>query len=164
MGGNNGELVEKICTRRCIFFMGFACFSHQPLAFYRTGVYHAPHQRSDVTYYSYQCSNEIPMISSSNDHFRWVGSKSCMSFGNISDMDFRFVVIFVSFFFPSVSYLLVHFCQNPAGQVITFAQEALGKSFLVDGKMSGPNLGETRAPQAVGINSKEEFFKMAKIA
>ena len=85
-----------------------------------------------------------------------------MTFGNISDMDFRFVVIFVSFFFPSVT--LVHFCQNPAGQVITFAQEALGKSFLVDGKMSGPNLGETRAPQAVGINSKEDFFKMAKIA
>lgn len=77
-------------------------------------------------------------------------------------MDLRFVVIFVSFFFPGVT--LVHFCQNPAGQVITFAQEALGKSFLVDGKMSGPNLGETRAPQAVGINSKEDFFKMAKIA
>ena len=49
-------------------------------------------------------------------------------------------------------------------QVITFAQDALGKSFLVDGKMKGPNLGETRAPQAVGINSKEDFFKMAKIA
>lgn len=49
-------------------------------------------------------------------------------------------------------------------QVITFAQESLGKSFLVDGKMAGPNLGETRAPQAVGINSKEDFFKMAKIA
>jgi len=48
--------------------------------------------------------------------------------------------------------------------VITFAQDALGKSFLVDGKMKGPNLGETRAPQAVGINSKEDFFKMAKIA
>lgn len=84
-----------------------------------------------------------------------------MAFGNISDMDFRFVVIFVSFFF---SQILVHFCQTRLGQVITFAQEALGKSFLVDGKMSGPNLGETRAPQAVGINSKEDFFKMAKIA
>eukprot|EP00435_Cladocopium_sp_Y103_P015427 s2587_g3.t1 len=49
-------------------------------------------------------------------------------------------------------------------KVITFAQESLGKSFLVDGKMAGPNLGETRAPQAVGISSKEDFFKMAKIA
>jgi len=49
-------------------------------------------------------------------------------------------------------------------KVITFAQEHLGKSFLTDGKMAGANIGETRAPQAVGINSKEEFFKMAKIA
>ena len=48
--------------------------------------------------------------------------------------------------------------------MITFAQDALGKSFLVDGKMNGSNLGETRAPQAVGITSKEDFFKMAKIA
>jgi len=85
-----------------------------------------------------------------------------MTFGNISDMDFRFVVIFVSFFFPVLPF--GSFLSKPAGQVITFAQEALGKSFLVDGKMSGPNLGETRAPQAVGINSKEDFFKMAKIA
>lgn len=49
-------------------------------------------------------------------------------------------------------------------KVISFAQAALGKSFLVDGKMAGANLGETRAPQAVGIKSKEDFFKMAKIA
>ena len=51
-----------------------------------------------------------------------------------------------------------------ACQVITFAQEHLGKSFLTDGKMAGANIGETRAPQAVGIHSKEDFFKMAKIA
>merc|ERR1711990_676256 len=38
-------------------------------------------------------------------------------------------------------------------KVIIFAQEALGKSFLVDGKMCGPDIGGTRAPQAVGISS-----------
>ena len=144
MGGNNGELVEKICTRRCIFFMGFACFSHQPLAFYRTGVYHAPHQRSDVTYYSYQCSNEIPMISSSNDHFRWVGSKSCMSFGNISDMDFRFVVIFVSFFFfPVLPF--GSFLSNPTWAGHYLCAGSLGQEFLSRWKNVRPQLGRNKS-------------------
>eukprot|EP00437_Effrenium_voratum_P019333 CAMPEP_0181441124 /NCGR_PEP_ID=MMETSP1110-20121109/23342_1 /TAXON_ID=174948 /ORGANISM="Symbiodinium sp., Strain CCMP421" /LENGTH=409 /DNA_ID=CAMNT_0023564991 /DNA_START=55 /DNA_END=1284 /DNA_ORIENTATION=+ len=49
-------------------------------------------------------------------------------------------------------------------KVITFAQEALGKTFLAGGKMAGPDVSSTRAPQAVGIHSKEDFFKMAKIA
>eukprot|EP00933_Yihiella_yeosuensis_P025268 TRINITY_DN1961_c0_g1_i1.p1 TRINITY_DN1961_c0_g1~~TRINITY_DN1961_c0_g1_i1.p1 ORF type:complete len:411 (+),score=95.45 TRINITY_DN1961_c0_g1_i1:133-1365(+) len=48
-------------------------------------------------------------------------------------------------------------------KVMTWAQQQLGKSFLVDGKMAGPDIGMTRAPQAVGIKTKEEFFKAAKI-
>jgi len=48
-------------------------------------------------------------------------------------------------------------------KVMTWGQEQLGKSFLVDGKMAGANLAETRAPQAVGITTKEDFFKAAKI-
>lgn len=79
-----------------------------------------------MTYYSYQCSNEIPMISSSNDHFRWVGSKSCMAFGNISDMDFRFVVIFVSFFFSDFG----SFLSNPAGAGHYLCAGGLGQEFL----------------------------------
>jgi hypothetical protein len=49
-------------------------------------------------------------------------------------------------------------------EVMTWGQALLGKSFLVDGKMADADLGMTRAPQAAGITTKEEFFKAAKIA
>mmetsp|Transcript_77465 Transcript_77465/g.136635 ORF Transcript_77465/g.136635 Transcript_77465/m.136635 type:complete len:411 (-) Transcript_77465:167-1399(-) len=49
-------------------------------------------------------------------------------------------------------------------KVMTWAQAQLGKVFLVDGKMAGPDIEMTRAPQAVGITTKEEFFVAAKIA
>merc|ERR1719158_502284 len=49
-------------------------------------------------------------------------------------------------------------------KVLTWAQDALGMSLLVDGKMAGPDIGKTRAPQAVGITTKEDFFEAAKIA
>jgi hypothetical protein len=49
-------------------------------------------------------------------------------------------------------------------KVVTWAQAQLGKSFLVDGKMCGADIGMTRAPQAVGIHTPEDFFKAAKIA
>lgn len=49
-------------------------------------------------------------------------------------------------------------------KVMTWGQKQLGKVFLVDGKMAGADLAETRAPQAVGIKTKEEFFAAAKIA
>jgi len=49
-------------------------------------------------------------------------------------------------------------------KVMTWGQAQLGKVFLVDGKMAGADLAETRAPQAVGITTKDEFFAAAKIA
>jgi len=48
-------------------------------------------------------------------------------------------------------------------KVLTWAQECLGMSLLVDGKMTGPDLAKTRAPQAVGITTAEDFFVKAKI-
>lgn len=48
-------------------------------------------------------------------------------------------------------------------KVIGWAQGCIGLSLLVDGKMSGPDVVKTRAPQAVGIHTAEEFFKSAKI-
>ncbi len=44
--------------------------------------------------------------------------------------------------------------------VIEFASKCLGKSFLVGGKVAGPDINMTRSPQAFGITSIEEFVKM----
>jgi hypothetical protein len=38
-------------------------------------------------------------------------------------------------------------------QVITWAQARLGKSYLVNGRLGGPDLAETRAPQVYGIHT-----------
>ena len=38
-------------------------------------------------------------------------------------------------------------------RVITWAQERLGRQYLVDGDLSGAHLAETRAPQVYGINT-----------
>jgi len=48
-------------------------------------------------------------------------------------------------------------------KVLMWAQGVLGKSFLVDGKMAGADIAQTRAPQAVGIMTAEDFFAKAKI-
>ncbi len=42
--------------------------------------------------------------------------------------------------------------------VVEFASKWLGKSFIVDGKVAGPDINITRSPQAFGINSIEEFI------
>ncbi len=43
--------------------------------------------------------------------------------------------------------------------VINFASKALGKTFIVDGKVAGPDVNITRSPQAFGIKSMEEFIR-----
>jgi len=48
-------------------------------------------------------------------------------------------------------------------KVLLWAQDCLGMSLLVDGKMAGPDIGKTRAPQAVGITTADDFFAKAKI-
>jgi len=47
-------------------------------------------------------------------------------------------------------------------KVISWAQQSLGKEWLVDGKMQGKNVSETRAPQGVGIKTIDEFVIAAK--
>lgn len=48
-------------------------------------------------------------------------------------------------------------------KVLLWCQEQLGKEFLKDGKMAGADISETRAPQAVGINTFDEFKALAKL-
>merc|ERR1719336_593803 len=48
-------------------------------------------------------------------------------------------------------------------KVLGWAQEQIGMNILVDGKMSGPDVVKTRAPQATGIATIDEFLKAAKI-
>jgi hypothetical protein len=48
-------------------------------------------------------------------------------------------------------------------KVMEWAQGVLGKSFIVDGKMAGADIAQTRAPQAVGITTADDFFTKAKI-
>lgn len=43
--------------------------------------------------------------------------------------------------------------------IIAFASKGLEKSFIVDGKVSGPDVGITRSPQAFGFTSIEDFVK-----
>ncbi len=43
--------------------------------------------------------------------------------------------------------------------IIEFAQEKLGKSYLVSGRVAGPDIKETRAPQRFGIHSIDDFIK-----
>lgn len=49
-------------------------------------------------------------------------------------------------------------------KVLLWAQEKLKKEFIgKDGKMNGANVGETRAPQAFGVTSKDALCKFLKI-
>jgi len=43
-------------------------------------------------------------------------------------------------------------------KVMLWAQEKIGKEFMVDGKMKGKDLSETRAPQAYGFVTKEQLL------
>jgi hypothetical protein len=43
--------------------------------------------------------------------------------------------------------------------VIKFGEKALGRSWLVDGKLAGKDVSNTRAPQAYGIHTIEELIK-----
>jgi len=61
---------------------------------------------------------------------------------------------------------LAELCDIPTptiDKVMKWAQESLGKEFMVDGKMCGKDIGQTRAPQAVGIKTMDEFIAMAKL-
>merc|ERR1719352_1969359 len=62
---------------------------------------------------------------------------------------------------------LAELCEIPTPQidkVIQWAQQCLGKEWIVNGKMCGKDISGTRAPQGVGINSLDKFIKMAKLA
>lgn len=47
--------------------------------------------------------------------------------------------------------------------VLTWAQQQIGMEILKDGKMAGADIGKTRAPQALGITTIDEFVKAAGI-
>jgi len=49
-------------------------------------------------------------------------------------------------------------------RVMTWAQERLGKEYLVDGKLRGADLHETRSPQRYGIARLEEIVQEAQSA
>ena len=46
-------------------------------------------------------------------------------------------------------------------KVLSWAHVHIGMSILVDGKMSGPDFSKTRAPQASGTNTLDDFLKAA---
>jgi len=59
---------------------------------------------------------------------------------------------------------LAELCEIPTptmDKVIMWAQSCLGKEFMVDGKMSGKDIGQTRAPQATGVKTMADFIKVA---
>lgn len=61
---------------------------------------------------------------------------------------------------------LAELCEVPTpylDKVVTWAQSCLGKEFLVDGKMQGKDIAETRAPQGVGVKTLNEFIELSKL-
>ena len=46
--------------------------------------------------------------------------------------------------------------------VIQWAQEKIGKSFIVDGKLSGPDITITRCPQRYGFNTLDDILGLSK--
>merc|ERR1719145_364313 len=48
-------------------------------------------------------------------------------------------------------------------KVLDWAQKHIGLEILVDGKMKGKDIGKTRAPQATGISTLEQFKQAASI-
>merc|ERR1719203_712431 len=49
-------------------------------------------------------------------------------------------------------------------EVVYWAQEAMGKSYMIDGQLTGSDLGETRAPQKYGFNDLDSFIAHNKYA
>jgi len=49
-------------------------------------------------------------------------------------------------------------------KVMLWAQECIGLEIMVDGKMTGKDLDKTRAPQGMGITTKEAFMEASKIS
>jgi hypothetical protein len=45
-------------------------------------------------------------------------------------------------------------------EIIAWAQSRMGKEFLVDGKLTGKDIGETNAPQRFGINTTEDLKQL----
>jgi len=61
---------------------------------------------------------------------------------------------------------LAELCEIPTptiDKVVIWAQQCLGKEWMVDGKMKGKNISETRAPQGVGVKTLDEFIVLAKL-
>merc|ERR1712216_839155 len=61
---------------------------------------------------------------------------------------------------------LAELCEIPTptiAKVILWAQQCLGKEWMLDGKMQGKDVSETRAPQGVGIKTMDEFVVLAKL-
>mmetsp|Transcript_43497 Transcript_43497/g.131605 ORF Transcript_43497/g.131605 Transcript_43497/m.131605 type:complete len:417 (-) Transcript_43497:66-1316(-) len=48
-------------------------------------------------------------------------------------------------------------------KVLVWAQGHIGLEIMVNGKMKGKDLSKTRAPQGVGITTKDQFIKLAKL-
>lgn len=48
-------------------------------------------------------------------------------------------------------------------EVLLWGQEKMGKSFLVDGKLNGADIGSTRAPQAYGLNSLQALIDLCGV-
>lgn len=48
-------------------------------------------------------------------------------------------------------------------KVLMWAQECIGMEIIVDGKMTGKDLGKTRAPQGVGVTTLEQFIELASL-
>jgi len=48
-------------------------------------------------------------------------------------------------------------------KVLEWAQTQIGKQFIVNGKMTGSDIAQTRAPQATGVTTFEAFLAAAKI-
>jgi len=48
-------------------------------------------------------------------------------------------------------------------KVITWAQKQIGMEILIDGKMTGKDIGKTRAPQGMGVSSPEDFIKSCQL-
>jgi len=58
---------------------------------------------------------------------------------------------------------LMNLSTHTINGVIGWAQTRLGKQYLVNETLSGPNLIETRAPQAFGILTYSELASQANL-
>jgi len=47
-------------------------------------------------------------------------------------------------------------------KVIMWAQDYMGKEYLVDGRLTGRDVASTRAPQCYGINTLATLIELSK--